>query len=55
MRTGIEIEVAAGDRLRLEAITAGRNRRQRRARPDRMVPLSAAALRPLASMTSPVA
>jgi transposase len=41
MRTGIEIEVAAGDRARLEAIVADRNRRQKHVERARIVLLSA--------------
>ena len=40
MRTGIEIEVAAGDRGRLEAIVADRNRRQKHIERARIVLLS---------------
>ena len=41
MRKGIEIEVAAGDRARLEAIVADRNRRQKHVERARIVLLSA--------------
>jgi transposase len=41
MRTGIEIEVAAADRARLEAIVADRNRRQKHVERARIVLLSA--------------
>jgi Homeodomain-like domain len=41
MRTGIQIEVAAGDRARLEAIVADRNRRQKHVGRARIVLLSA--------------
>jgi transposase len=41
MRTGIEIEVAAGDRARLEAIVADRNRRRKHVERARIVLLSA--------------
>ena len=41
MRTGIEIEVAAGDRARREAIVADRNRRQKHVERARIVLLSA--------------
>jgi transposase len=41
MRTGIEIEVAAGDRARFEAIVADRNRRQKHVERARIVLLSA--------------
>jgi DDE superfamily endonuclease/Homeodomain-like domain len=50
MRTGIEIEVAAGDRARLEAIVAARNRRRQHVERARIVLLSAAGVGMLAIM-----
>jgi hypothetical protein len=50
MRKGIEIEIAAGDRARLEAIVAERNRRQKHVERARIVLLSAAGVGTLALM-----
>src|SRR5687768_11088625 len=50
MRTGIEIEVAAGDRARLEAIVADRNRRRKHVERARIVLLSADGVGTLAIM-----
>jgi hypothetical protein len=41
MRRGIEVEVAAADRARLEAIVADRNRRQKHVERARIVLLTA--------------
>ena len=50
MRKGIEIEIAAADRARLEAIVAERNRRQKHVERARIVLLSAAGVGTLALM-----
>ena len=50
MRKGIEIELAAGDRARLEAIVADRNRRQKHVERARIVLLSADGVGTLAIM-----
>jgi transposase len=50
MRKGIEIEIAAGDRARLEAIVADRNRRQKHVERARIVLLSADGVGTLAIM-----
>ena len=50
MRTGIEVEVAAGDRARLEAIVADRNRRQKQVERARIVLLTAAGVDTVAIM-----
>ena len=50
MRTGIEFEVAAADRVRLEAIVADRNRRQKHVERARIVLLTAAGVGTLAIM-----
>jgi transposase len=50
MRKGIEIEVAAGDRARLEAIVADRNRRQKHVERARIVLLTAEGVGTLAIM-----
>ena len=50
MRKGIEIEVAADDRARLEAIVADRNRRQKHVERARIVLLSAAGVGTVAIM-----
>src|SRR5680860_631010 len=50
MRTGIGIEVAAGDRARLEAIVADRDRRQKHAGRARIVLLTADGVGTLAVM-----
>ena len=50
MRKGIEVEVAAGDRARLEAIVADRNRRQKHVERARIVLLTADGVGTLAIM-----
>jgi transposase len=50
MRKGIEVEMAAGDRARLEAIVADRNRRQKHVERARIVLLTAAGVGTLAIM-----